>query len=168
MIADIRDFRQKLGLSQTELARKIGVTPNYLSSIECGRLKKTKRLEEKIERIFDCCENQVTDTKNPIVSLVKKTGLSREDIARKIGVTPNYLYMIESGRKPYSKKLNKLVDALFGLDPNESSPSVDPSVDQISQEVARLNEQINRLAHIIDTLKNLIERMGSDSATPQR
>lgn len=34
----IREFRQKAGISQTELARRICIACTNLSAIECGRL----------------------------------------------------------------------------------------------------------------------------------
>lgn len=35
--AKIKYFRQIKGIDQTELANKVGISPQYLSKIECGK-----------------------------------------------------------------------------------------------------------------------------------
>ena len=43
----IQQARQRTGLSQTELSQKLGMTPKYISNIECGA--KTPRLETFVD-----------------------------------------------------------------------------------------------------------------------
>lgn len=45
--------RIKRGLKQRDLAAMIGVTQNYLSLIECGRVPLPKNLEERIYRALE-------------------------------------------------------------------------------------------------------------------
>jgi len=56
----VREYRQRAGLTQVELARKACIAESNLSAIECGRLKpwpKAKRaivraLKVRIEEVF--------------------------------------------------------------------------------------------------------------------
>ena len=43
----IQQARQRMGLSQTELSQKLGMTPKYISNIECGAKK--PRLETFVD-----------------------------------------------------------------------------------------------------------------------
>lgn len=43
----IQQARQRVGLSQTELSQKLGMTPKYISNIECGA--KNPRLETFVD-----------------------------------------------------------------------------------------------------------------------
>lgn len=43
----IQQARHRMGLSQTELSQKLGMTPKYISNIECGA--KTPRLETFVD-----------------------------------------------------------------------------------------------------------------------
>lgn len=62
----IREYRQKLGLSQVELARRARIASTNLSAIECGRLlpwPKAKRrisqaLKIKVDILFPSDEGE--------------------------------------------------------------------------------------------------------------
>ena len=88
---------------------------------------------------------------NPISSLLASTGLKMSELARKIGVTPNYLYMIESGRRPFTAKLQRLIDAAFVSEHPASQVNKHPVTAQ-PKDVARLLDIIDRLVHIIENL----------------
>ena len=53
----IRQIRERLGLSQTEFADKIGITKGYLSAIESGKRKPGRKIFEGI--IQECLEDLV-------------------------------------------------------------------------------------------------------------
>lgn len=67
--------RKSLGLSQTEVALRAGVSPNYLSDIERGAVNPTVDLLEKLARVLDW----TPDTPFSRESLEK---LQRELVAR--------------------------------------------------------------------------------------
>jgi len=50
----IRMLREAAGLTQAELARRIGVTRQTLIAIEQGRYSPTLELAFQISRVFDC------------------------------------------------------------------------------------------------------------------
>ena len=45
----MKDFREKVGLTQDELAQKLGITKNYLWMIESGKRNMSKLLQEKFD-----------------------------------------------------------------------------------------------------------------------
>ena len=53
----IKQIRERLGLSQTEFADKIGITKGYLSAIESGKRKPGRKIFEGI--IQECLEELV-------------------------------------------------------------------------------------------------------------
>jgi transcriptional regulator with XRE-family HTH domain len=53
----IKQIRERLGLSQTEFADKIGITKGYLSAIESGKRKPGRKIFEGI--IQECLEDLV-------------------------------------------------------------------------------------------------------------
>lgn len=52
MVNKIRYFRKKLGLSQTTLAQKIGVSQNTISSLECEIYDPRCSTALKISQVF--------------------------------------------------------------------------------------------------------------------
>ena len=47
----VKDFREETGLTQEELAQKLGVTKNYLYMVESGKRNMSKLLQEKFDAI---------------------------------------------------------------------------------------------------------------------
>ncbi len=56
----VKLFREQLGYSQTDFAKKIGMNRSFLSQIESGEAKIPKRYISKICEIFDVTESQIT------------------------------------------------------------------------------------------------------------
>ena len=48
----IREFREKAGISQVELARRARIASTNLSAIECGRLAPWPKAKRALSRIF--------------------------------------------------------------------------------------------------------------------
>lgn len=51
---NLRAYRKKAGLSQTELGRLVGMSKNSISSIECGGFCVTVRNALKLARALNC------------------------------------------------------------------------------------------------------------------
>lgn len=62
---DLRTFRLRLGLSQAEFARKIGITRDYVSAIETNKFKLSDRLRTRIRLVFEGKTAQQTPPQNP-------------------------------------------------------------------------------------------------------
>ncbi|MBW2977281.1 CBS domain-containing protein [Candidatus Woesearchaeota archaeon] len=88
-LKEIKDIRKKFGLTQTELARKAGVSQSLVAKIEAGRLDPTYTNARKI---FDALDN-----------LTQKQEMKAEDIMTKkiVSVTK------ESDVKEIIKKMKK-------------------------------------------------------------
>ncbi len=57
----IKLFREQLGSSQTDFAKKIGMNRSFLSQIESGEAKIPKKYIGKICEVFDVTEAQIFD-----------------------------------------------------------------------------------------------------------
>ena len=49
---------------------------------------------------------------NPVFAARNRLGMSQQEFADLIGVSNNYIWMLEDGRKPISEKIQKKLDAL--------------------------------------------------------
>lgn len=93
-----------------------------------------------------------------LVEVRERLGLKQRELADLLGVAPNYISMIEAGRKPFSPKLIKKLELL------ESNFSSNQRTDTLlkeqvhhyssgpCQECAKKDAEINRLNKIIDKL----------------
>lgn len=52
----VREHRQRLGLSQVELARKARIAPPNLSAIERGRLLPWPKVKRRLAKALKCSE----------------------------------------------------------------------------------------------------------------
>lgn len=50
----LRKRREALGVNQAELARRVGVTEQYLGMLEVGRRSPSLELLERLAVVFDC------------------------------------------------------------------------------------------------------------------
>jgi len=50
MTNKVREFREKAGISQTELARRIRIACTNLSAVECGRLAPWPKVRKALAR----------------------------------------------------------------------------------------------------------------------
>ena len=51
-LGELRDGRQRAGLTQVEAASRLGVSQPYLSQLECGRRRLTARLARALRRLY--------------------------------------------------------------------------------------------------------------------
>ena len=50
----IRELREKAGMSQVELARRVRMASTNLSAIECGRLAPWPKVKRRLARVLKC------------------------------------------------------------------------------------------------------------------
>ena len=55
----IADFRKERGMTQGELARRLRITPSYLSRIENGHEVLHEHLQSRIVRVLDLADDDV-------------------------------------------------------------------------------------------------------------
>lgn len=52
----VREFRERAGVSQVELARRARIAPQNLSAIECGRLAPWPKAKRALSRVLKCSQ----------------------------------------------------------------------------------------------------------------
>lgn len=65
----ISEVRQSKGIKQTELAAKLGYSRQYLSAIELGKHKTSKKNLKKIANALGCDETYLTDVNTQIPNM---------------------------------------------------------------------------------------------------
>jgi transcriptional regulator with XRE-family HTH domain len=98
----LRDARIRSGLSQTELADKVGVTQATVSNWEVGRTHPSTDQKDKLNTILGLDRNPADSLQaSPIGAWLSKSrverGLSVPELAEKAGMTPPAIYRIEAG-----------------------------------------------------------------------
>ena len=78
----------------------------------------------------------------------EQRGLSQQALADMLGVAKNYVYLIESGRKPMTESMRRRLDELDNPKPNPAR---------------QLDGKTNTLAEIVSRLGVLRQSPGSDA-----
>ncbi len=118
--AKIRDFRKERGITITQLAKKLDVSPSFLSAVERDIKKPSLIMLRKISSYLnislaylmtDSGNNTMTGEK--LRAIRKSRGLSTEDLAELSEVPPEDIRNIEKNLiKPSLEHLEKLSTAL--------------------------------------------------------
>ncbi len=58
----IRDFREKLGLNQKEIAKRINVSQNTYSQYETKKRQPSLFILKELKKIFDCSYDDLIDS----------------------------------------------------------------------------------------------------------
>ena len=124
----IKAIRVREHMTQYEFAKRINVTPGFISNVENGR---SGFSDEKLQAIVSTChvseqwlrtgegamslpeeELNVEEIGGRIKKFRKQKNLSQDEFAKKIGVHKNRVCAVETGKdKPSKSFLNKLVRA---------------------------------------------------------
>jgi|694.fasta_scaffold124804_1 transcriptional regulator with XRE-family HTH domain len=126
----IKETRIKSGLSQVELADKIGVSQTLISIWECGKGKSSPDQLKKLSEVLgDTTPEGGTDA-SPLAAWLSKArlakGLSIPELANKSGLTPPAIYRIEAGvtRNLREVTRKKLEAALTSTLPDDAAKEV--------------------------------------------
>lgn len=118
--------RARKGLTQRDVAQKVGCSTNWLSSIEAGRERPSDRLRNLIEKAIG--EKYVGDLgprKPPAVTrglrigdwlmtARARAGLRQADVAIKVGCDRTYLSWLENNRRSPSQGLLRRLESALG------------------------------------------------------
>jgi transcriptional regulator with XRE-family HTH domain len=97
----IRKARRKSGLTQKELAKKLGVTQPQVAHWESGRIKPSVDILAKIMDITKTryeSDRTVSGFATWLSDARKKKRISRKQLAEKAGLSYLTLYLIETGK----------------------------------------------------------------------
>lgn len=96
----IRRLRVGAGLSQAELAHKIGVSQVLVSNWEKEKSEQNTEQDEKLKQILGLGVNNEQEA-SPIAAWVNRSRISKDisvpELAEKSGLTPPAIYRIEAG-----------------------------------------------------------------------
>ena len=87
--------------------------------------------------------------------------MTQKDIADKLGVARNYVYLMESGRKPVTdtitQKLTELESCqVLATPPPPALPAVSPVASDLAAEVAQVRADLARMTAQLDTVTRLL------------
>ncbi len=119
---NIRKARASVGLTQAEVAKKVGVTAAAVAHWEAGTTKPNEKSFKKLERVLGPLVDSDISSFGTWLSNVRLTAsMSVPELAEKANVTPAAIYNIESGKSknPQAATRNKLSAALGKAIPKE-------------------------------------------------
>ena len=90
--ARLKKMRNNLGISQTELANKLGITPSYVSAMERGSKSITRKVVEKLIELYQVSADW-------LISGSETIGTSESDLPILKGLTYQPDKISEKGRK---------------------------------------------------------------------
>ena len=122
------------GLSKTDFAQKIGISPSYMSHLTYGNCSPSNRVLGSICQAFDVDEAWVrTGAGSPfpgeapaapdaaetvaarIMTIMQSLGLSRIEFSRQVGLTPTYITSIFGGSRTPSDHILSDISRTFGV-----------------------------------------------------
>ena len=135
---ELRAAARRRGLTMKELAAKMGVTPGHLSGVATGRRPWTPRTLEKAAAVLGEAPGQgvvyrqggvVSGESSYIRERARALGMSMQELAERVGVTPGYMTRVSRGRRSMGVKVQARVESALEA-PARVAPAKRTSVDQ--------------------------------------
>ncbi len=168
----IKYYREKNNMTKSELARKIGVSPSYITKLENGeKVNPSLELQLKICKALNCSISDLTNNKyfigQYILEMILNAGFSIEQISKKTNIPKSELENIRIGNDHIDKNRRKLIKsiALFVTDnPNNSPNKTKAKVSTLKDDEISLLYLFNKLNDIgrekvINYAKDLFENI---------
>lgn len=167
----IRDFRSERGMTLTQLAKKLDVSPSFLSAVERDIKKPSLIMLKKISSHLNISlsylmtnaeENTATGEK--LKSTRKSRGLSVEDLAELSEIPVEDIINIENNAiEPSLQHLEKLSAALnvtirYFVDRGSQNSNLGDKIKALREKVEMSQTQLANLAHISPSLVSQIEK----------
>jgi transcriptional regulator with XRE-family HTH domain len=100
---------------------------------------------------------------NPVFETRTRHRLTQQALAERLGVAKNYIYLIESGRKPLTKAISQKLSELdthapvhLTPVPTPSTPCRYPEACDIQAEFGQLREELASMTAQLDTVTRLL------------
>ncbi len=142
----LRAAARRNGLTMTELAAKIGVTPGHLSQIASGGKRWTAETRRRAYAVLgevpaqgfvERSEAVVVGESSRIRERARELGMSMRDLAERVGVSYGYMVQASRGRRTMGPKVRARVESALEA-PVEIAPARTAEVDRHAV-FARLN-----------------------------
>ena len=137
----IREQARALGLSQKDLAQRVGVSSGYMSDVCRGRRNMSPQVQARVEAALGgpveiapaVCGNRqagpVRGGSTYIRERARELGMSLRELARRVGLSLSYISLVARGRRNMSPQVQARVEAVLDAPVKVESAQV-PTVDQ--------------------------------------
>ena len=135
---ELRAAARRRGLTMKDLAAKMGVTPGYLSGVATGRKPWTPKMREKAVAVLGEVPGQgiiyrqrrvVNGESSYIRERARELGMSMQDLAERVGVTPGYMTQVSRGQRNMGVKVQARVESALEA-PAKVAPAKRADVDR--------------------------------------
>ena len=136
----IRERARELGLTQKELAHRVGVSVGYMSEVARGRKNMSPEVQARVERALGgpveiaaaSCANRhdgpIQGQSSYIRERARELGFSLRGLAERVGVSYRYMVQVSRGQRNMSPGVQAQMEA--ALDgPARIEPAQPPTVD---------------------------------------
>ena len=136
----IRERARELGMSQKDLAQRVGVSVRYMSEVARGRKNMSPAVQTRVESVLggpveiapaECANRQggvVKGESTYIRERARELGMSLKGLAEHVGVSRGYMTQVSRGERSMSPAVQARVEeALDG--PARIEPAQPPTVD---------------------------------------
>ena len=119
---ELRAAARRCGLTMKELAAEMGVTPGYLSGLANGYRRWTPKMGEKAVEVLGEAPGQgvvyrqkdvAAGESSYIRERARTLGMSMQDLAERVGVTPGYMSEVSRGRRRMGVKVQVRVESVL-------------------------------------------------------
>ena len=118
--ARLKEARKRIGISQKDLAHALNLSPAYLSLIETERQPISEPIAIKMRDLYGIDARWLMygiapkGEKSRLRIARDELGLKQKDMAEKLGISAQYLGMMERGDQPLSEPVAMKMQTLFG------------------------------------------------------
>ena len=137
----IRERARALGMSQRDLAQRVGVSAGYISDVSRGRRNMSPAVQARVESALggpveiapaECANRQdgvVTGGSTYIRERAREMGMSLKGLADRAGVSRGYITQVSRGERNMSPGVQARVETALDA-PARVEPAQPPTVDQ--------------------------------------
>ena len=135
---ELRAAARRRGLTMKELGAKMGVSVGHLSGVATGRKPWTSRMRERAVSVLGEVPGQgvvyrqggvVSGESSYIREGARALGMSMQDLAERVGVTPGYMTQVSRGYRNMSVKVQARVESALEA-PAKVAPAKCAGVDR--------------------------------------
>ena len=119
--ARLKEARKRIGISQKDLAKVLNLSPAYLSLIETERQSISEPIVIKMRDLYGVDARWLMygiapkGEKSRLRQARDELGLKQKDMAKELGISAQYLGMMERGDQPLSEPLAMKMQELYGF-----------------------------------------------------
>ena len=153
---NLKELREKNKLTQTALAKSIGVSSNAVSAIESGRLKLSEKLSGRIKEVY----GEVIEPEAKKARTAKKRAEKKVKAAEAAIETAGAAAVLDAGQKLEKKTRKRRARA------QAAKPAVEAGAEAVAEAAAAIEEKVERKAGRARKAKLVIQSPMGGEITP--